>query len=197
MNRSFFRGALLLVMQLLLASAAGASEVPIRPGQELTLVQAVEIALRLHPRILASQSELDAAHEGIGIAQSQLLPQTYGVGEYLRGTDNGIGDTAYIGGYEFPRLPGTPHDRPADAGTSFSTHDNFLTGISVRQYLFDFGGVRGLINEQRYETEAAKARFDLARLNLILEVSQRYFEVLATRAMIKVYQKAVEQRQEQ
>src|SRR6202035_4389782 len=107
----------------------------------------VQIALSLHPRILAAAADVEASHEGVGIAESQLLPQTYGVGEYLRGTDNGIGDTAYIGGYEFPRLPGTAHDRPANAGESFSTHDNFLAGISVRQYLFDFGRVRRLVHE--------------------------------------------------
>jgi outer membrane protein len=179
------------------AAYAEAASPPIRPGQELTLAQAVQIALTLHPRILASESELDAAHEGVGIARSQLLPQAYGIGEYLRGTDNAIGDTAFIGGYEFPRLPGTPHLHSADAGTSFSTHDNFLTGVSVRQYLFDFGRVRGLIHEQQYEDQAARARYDLARLNLILEVSERYFDVLATTAQIGVYQKAVEERQEQ
>ncbi len=172
------------------------AEVPIRQGQELTLDQAVNVALTLHPRILESASELNSAHEGVGIAQSQLLPQAYGVGEYLRGTDNGIGDTAYIGGYEFPRLPGTPHDRPANSGQSFGTHDNFLTGLSIRQYLFDFGRVRGLIHEQQYQAQAARARYELARLNLILEVCQRYFEVLATKAQIRVYEKAVEQRQE-
>jgi outer membrane protein len=188
--------AVSLTLILSVSAGALAAEVPIRPGQDLTLEQAVQIALTLHPRILAAASELGAAHEGIGIAESQLLPQAYGVGEYLRGTDNGIGDTAYIGGYEFPRLPGAPHDRPANAGQSWSTHDNFLTGVSVRQYLFDFGRVRGLIHEQQYEADAAKARYDLARLNLILEVSQRYFEVLATRLRIKVYEKAVEQRQE-
>jgi len=179
------------------AAAARAAEVPIRPGEELSLKQAVEIALTLHPRILQSEAESSAAHEGVGIAESNLLPQGYAVGEYLRGTDNGIGDTAYIGGYEFPRLPGTAHDRPPDAGTSFNTHNNFLTGLSVRQYLFDFGRVRGLIHEQRYEDEAAQARLNLARLNLILEVSQRYFEVLATRARLKVYEKAADERQEQ
>jgi outer membrane protein len=178
------------------AARADASAVPLQPGQELTLEEAVQIALTLHPRILASASELNAAHEGVGVAESNLLPQVYGMGEYLRGTDNGIGDTAYIGGYEFPRLPGTPHLRPTDASQSFSTHDNFLTGLSVRQYLFDFGRVRGLINEQQYEAEAEKARYDLARLNLILEVCQRYFDVLATRANVKVFQKAVEQREE-
>jgi outer membrane protein len=173
------------------------AEVPIRPGQELTLEQAVKIALTLHPRILASESELSSAREEVGVAESQLLPQTYGVGEYLRGTDNGLGgDTAYIGGYEFPSLPHTPHDRPPDADQSWSTHDNYLTGLSIRQYLFDFGRVRGLIHEQQYEAQAAKARYDLARLNLILEVCQRYFDVLATKARIKVYEKAVEQRQE-
>jgi len=193
-----FTRATAICFSLIVSAAVGAkaAEIPIRQGQELTLEQAVQIALTLHPRILASASELQAAHEGVGIAESNLLPQTYGVGEYLRGTDNGIGDTAFIGGYEFPRLPGAPHDRPANSGQSFSTHDNFLTGVSVRQYLFDFGRVRGLIHEQQYEDEAARARYNLARLNLILEVSQRYLELLATRLRVKVYEKAVEQRQE-
>jgi outer membrane protein len=188
--------SLALVLAFGVAARAHAAQVPIQPGQELTLEQAVQIALTLHPRILASESELGAAHEGVGIAESNLFPQAYGMGEYLRGTDNGIGDAAYIGGYEFPRLPGTSHLLPTDAGQSFSTHDNFLMGVSVRQYLFDFGRVRGLIHEQQYEDQAEKARYDLARLNLILEVCQRYFDVLATRATVKVFQKAVEQRQE-
>lgn len=188
---------LCLATMLLLAVPASAAEVPVRPGQQLTLEEAVQIALTLHPRILAAASELGAANEGVGIAESQLLPQTYGVGEYLRGTDNGIGDTAYIGGYEFPRLPGAPHDRPADGAQNFGTHNNFLAGVSVRQYLFDFGRVRGLIHERQYEDEAEKARYDLARLNLILEVTQRYLDVLATRLRVKVFEKATEQRQEQ
>jgi len=186
--------AIVLGCAVAISSAARAAEVPLHQGQELTLEQAIEIALTLHPRILASASELDAAQESVGIAKANLLPQTYGVGEYLRGTDNGIGDTAYIGGYEFPRLPGTSHLNTD--GQSFSTHDNYLTGLSVRQYLFDFGRVRGLIHEQQDEAAAAKARYDLARLNLILEVSQRYFELLATRANVKVFEKSVEQRHE-
>ncbi|HLX38482.1 MAG TPA: TolC family protein [Candidatus Binataceae bacterium] len=188
--------AIILGSAVVIASTAMAAEVPIHQGQELTLEQAIAIALTLHPRILASASDLDAAHEGVGIAEANLLPQAYGIGEYLRGTDNAIGDTAFIGGYEFPRLPGTPHLHSEEAAQSFSTHDNYLTGLSIRQYLFDFGRVRGLIHEQQDEAAAAKARYDLARLNLILEVSQRYFEVLAARANVKVFEKSVEQRQE-
>jgi len=188
--------ATFLVMLTAVASRVYGAQVPIGLGHELTLEQAVQIALTLHPRILASASELSAANEGVEIAESNLLPQAYGMGEYLRGTDNGIGDTAYIGGYEFPRLPGSPHLRSADAGQSFSTHDNFLTGVSIRQYLFDFGRVRGLIDEQQYQAEAEQARYNLARLNLILTVSQRYFDVLATKADIQVYEKAVEERRE-
>ena len=188
----FLAAASLTLMLTFPAGAIGA-EVPIRQGQELTLEQAVHIALTLHPRILASASELGAAHEGVGIAESQLLPQAYGVGEYLRGTDNGIGDTAYIGGYEFPRLPGTQHERSADAGQSFSTHDNYLAGLSIRQYLFDFGRVRGLIHEQQYEADAAKARYDLAPESDPRSVPA-LFRRACDRARIKVYEKSVEQR---
>lgn len=176
------------------AKALGA-EVPIRPGQELTLSQAIQIALTLHPRLLERQTESQVAQERVGEAESNLLPQVYGLGEYLRGTDNGIADTSYIDYYDLPRQVGRDHNLPANDFTqSWDTQNNYLTGTSISQFLFDFGRVRGLVNESRFQREAARARVQLTRLNLIYEVSRRYFALLAAKQLVGVFEQAVRER---
>jgi outer membrane protein len=172
-----------------------AAEVPIKPGQELTLSQAIQIALTFHPRLLERQSESEVARERMGEAESNLLPQIYGIGEYLRGTDNGIGDTSYIGMYDLPRQTGSDHNLPTgDFSQSWDTGDNYLTGTTISQFLFDFGRVRGLISEARFQNDAARARVQLTRLTLIYEVSRRYFALLAAKQLVRVFEQAVRER---
>ncbi len=184
-----------LVWAFVLCAPAFGAESPIRPGSELTLKQAIDIALRLHPRRMEAEAEAKAAGERVGEARSRLLPQVWGAGEYLRSTDNPIGDTSYFGLGLFPRVSGSEHDASANARQNFGTGNNYLAGVSVSQHLYDFGRVRGLIDESEAERAAAQARFRLADLDLIYEVSRRYFDLLAARQIVKVYEKGVEQRQ--
>ena len=183
-----------LVWAVVLSAGASATETPIQPGSELTLNQAIDIALRFHPRRMQAQAELGAAGEQVGEARSNLLPQVYGVGEYLRSTDNPIGDTSYLGLNRFPRLPGTDHDASPNAAQNFGTGDNYLAGLAVSQFLFDFGRVRGFIDEREAERAASEARLKLTDLDLIFAVSRRYFDLLAARRIVNVYEKAIEQR---
>ncbi len=178
-----------------LCGAALAAQIPIRPGQELKLEQAIQIALTLHPRLLERQAQSVAARERVGEAESNLLPQVYGLGQYLRSTDNGISDTNYVGMFDLPRVPGRDHNAPLGAAQSWDTTNNFLVGTSISQFLFDFGRVRGLISERRFQSEASSARLKLTRLNLIFEVSQRYFALLAAKQLVRTFEEAVRERQ--
>ncbi len=193
-NRFRLIASVALVWAFVMCAAASAAESPIRPGSELTLKQAIDIALRFHPRRMETEAEAKAAGERVGEARSQLLPQVWGVGEYLRSTDNPIGDTSYFGLERFPRISGTDHDASPHAGQNFGTGNNYLTGLSVSQYLYDFGRLKGFINEREAERAAAHARLKLADLDLVFEVSRRYFDLLAARQIVKVYEKGVEQR---
>jgi outer membrane protein len=188
-----FAGCLLTIATPHFASALET----LQSGEKLTLERAIELTLRNNPRGLERKSEAIAANERVGEARAALLPQVYSAAEYLRSTDNPVGNTTYLNPRFIPRITGTLHGGPANPGQSSSTTDNYLGGVAVQQYLFDFGKVRGRIEQRNEEAHAALFQSQLTELELIFEAAQRYFALLAAGQKVKVYQKAIEQRSEQ
>ena len=185
------RAALLACsVYVVVSSTATAADVPLVPGEQLTLHRAIELALQLHPARLSAQSEAAAAHERIGQAQASLLPQVYGGAQYLRATDNGIGDTAYLSTPGVPRLPTTGRNT-----NSFETFDNYLMSVSAFQYLFDFGRVRGLIDQRRAEADVEQARLHLVEIGLVFDVTKGYANLVGAQQTVKVFETAVAQRE--
>jgi outer membrane protein len=173
-----------------------AAHLPLPARSQLTVRQAISIALRYHPRAAQASAETAAAEEQVGEARSYLGPQVYGISEYLRSTENGIGNTSYynLNGV-LPRITGTNHDLPSnDTSQSSDTSNNYVGGAAVSQYLFDFGRRRGLVTERKFEADATAEQQQLVDLQLIFEVSQRYFNVLEAQQLVRVYEKAVEER---
>jgi outer membrane protein len=198
MIKLHFGGALALALSLMLVMAAAArAETPVQPGERLTLERAVEITLRNHPRGLAARSEAASVDERVGEAKSYLMPQVTGSAQYLGATDNGIGDTSYINPGFVPRIPGRDHDERTGVGQSFGPGNNYAMALGAYQYLFDFGRARGMIQQRKFESQAATAQSRLTDLGLIYEATQRYFALLAAHQKVKVFEKAVAQRQEQ
>jgi outer membrane protein TolC len=109
----------------------GQRPLPLPTGARLTLKDAIAIALQYHPSAAQAAAESGAAEEQLGAARSYLGPQLYGVTEYLRTTDNGIGNTSYNNFSDvFPRLTGTNHDLPSgDTEKSWNT-SNVLARIN-------------------------------------------------------------------
>jgi outer membrane protein len=187
-----FRRAALVLGALALAAVAGAADPSPEPGVALTVKQAIAIALARHPARLAAGSREQAARERVGQARSHLLPAVSAVGEYLRATDNGIGHTTYLGAPGVTRVPTTGrHENQLT-----DTFDNYLGGISAYQYLFDFGRTRGLIEQRNAEADAEAARARLVDLDLVFAVSAAYYELVAAREIVKVFEHAVAQREQ-
>jgi outer membrane protein len=194
--RSIPLGLVALALSLLACAATAAAEPPITPNSELTLQRATDIALRLHPRRKQSESEVGVAQARVGEANANLLPQAYGLGEYLRSTTNGIGNTVWLNEALFPRISGQNHDLPSgDFSQSFSSHNNWAAGVSLEQFLLDFGRMRGLVDEQRADRDAAEARLKLTDLDLIYEVAERFYGLLAAEQIVRVYEQAIVQRE--
>jgi len=187
---AFVAGLTLATLSLTL-DAVRADEVPLAPGAQLTLQKAVELALRYHPARLAARAEAGAAQERIGEARSALLPQIYGGAQYLRGTDNGIGDTSYLPDLGVARLPSVGRNT-----NSWQTFDNYLMSVSAFQYLFDFGRARGLMDQRRAEADIEQGRQRFVELDLVFQVTKSYADLLAANVTVKVYEKAVAQRKE-
>jgi len=193
LRRGLRRGGPWLVCLLLAAGPAAAGPAPAVPaGGKLTLEQAIELTLAYHPARQATDAERQAALERVGVARSALLPQVYGTAQYLRATDNGIGDTSTLPALGVPRAPtvGRNQNQLTD------TFDNYLAGVSAFQYLFDFGRTRGLISERSAEADAEHARLQLLDLDLVYATSARYYDLLAAQELVKVYEQAVTQREE-
>lgn len=172
--------------------AAIASD-PIAPGEALTIQRAIDIAIRYHPAQQAAAAMADASAERVGEARSALLPQVMGMAEYLRATDNGIGNTTYVNVGDLPREPTT--GRHVNQLTD--TFNNYLAGVGVEQYLFDAGRVRGLIDQRRAEADAQAARLQLVQLDLVFGVSQAYYDLVASHEIVRVLEQAVRQREEE
>ncbi len=169
---------------------------PISPGEELTLDEAIRIALEYHPREKEAAADTDAARERVAEARSYLGPQAFGVGQYLRSTDNGIGNTSYYDvGEAFPRMTGINHNLPPnDFSQSWKSSNNYAGGLALSQFLFDFGRRHGFVRQRQFEAASVAADQRLVELDLIFEVSRRYYDVLQDQQLIRVYEKAVEQR---
>lgn len=165
---------------------------PIAPGEALTIDRAVEIALHYHPARQAAAATAGAGAERVGEARAALLPQVLGVAEYLRATDNGIGNTTYINAGDFPREPST--GRHVNQLTE--TFNNYLAGLGIDQYLFDAGRTRGLIDQRRAEADADTARLRLVELDLVFRVHQAYYDLVAAREIVRVFEQAIHQREE-
>lgn len=183
---------LLLAWLVVLAGVARGAEAPLQPGEKLGLERAIAIALQYHPAGLAARSRMEAAGERVGEAKAALLPQVYGVAEYLRSTDNGIGDTAYLAAPGVARAPTTGRH----VNDLAETFDNYLAGVSAYQYLFDFGRTRGRIEQRDAQADAARARLDLTDLDLVYQVSKAYFDLVAANEIVRVFETAVAQRQQ-
>lgn len=162
------------------------------PGQRLTLGEAIGFTLENHPRRLAASSEAGAAEQQVGEAKSAMLPQVYGAADYLGSTQNGIGVANYLN-------PGfvVRHNGAAGEPQAWSLENNYLGAVGASQFLFDFGRAKGAIAESRAQADAAGAQLKLTELDLIFQTSQRYYELLAARQLVTVYEEAITQRQEQ
>jgi len=174
----------------LVAVAAAAEEPPIAPGEDLTLERAFALALEHHPARKAAQSQAGAAGERKGEARAYLLPQVFGVTEYLRGTDNGIGDTAYLPALGVTRAP----TQGQHVNQLTDTFDNYLAAVSAFQYLFDFGRTRGLVEQRDAEADVGAARLRLVELDLVYQASKTYFDLVAANEIVTVFEEAVVQR---
>ena len=191
------QGANAQLQTLSTSTAMQANASTIRPDQELTLDQAIKLALTNHPKMREAAADTGVAGERIGEARSYLGPQLFGTAQYLRSTDNGIGNTNYYNADgAFPRVSGTNHDLASDdTSQSWDTSNNYMGGLALSQFLFDFGRRHGYVAQRQFEAAAIAADQQLTELDLIFEVSQRYFAVLQAKQLIRVYQQAEEQRQ--
>ncbi len=168
MNVRPIRAALALMILMLMGPAASAASAE---ENILTLDQIVETAIRRNPGITISQQEVAASQARVTQSKSAYLPQVSATAGYTRlnqwATDPFTGKD-YRGQY-----------------------DDYQAGLSVSQYLYDFGQTDGRVEQSRFSLSASQKGVAATISDTVRDIKKSYFEVLKRQNLVKVNQESV------
>jgi outer membrane protein TolC len=169
----------LIVVVLGIASITGSAA-----AEELTLADAIEIALTDSPTVAAAEAEVESAAHGVRAAGSAAYPTLLLSGSY--GTFDG--DVRY--GRFIPGVPGDgtfpvgPYDR------------NATLGVELKQVLYAGGGISSAKKASAVADRLANEGLRERRRELSFEVSRAFYQVLLAERRAEVAAKSIERSQE-
>ena len=136
-------------------------------GGELNLEQCIQIALKNNPQILASQ---------IGVAElNKKIPQAR---------------AGFYPSLNFNADAGRLSEQPGYYGGK--TGDNYNTSLSMRYNIFQGGKTVASLHAARYNYEAGKSEFKANRQDLILAVTEAYYQLLQAEQLTGVAEKSLQ-----
>jgi outer membrane protein len=141
-------------------------------AEVLTLEQAIEIAMQRNPFLVASRSEVDAAHARVTQAAASYYPQV--------SASAGYDHTWY------------------DTNTGFfDTNDSvetYAAGLSVSQFIYDFGKTPAQVEKSSQGLESTQSNLQTVEKTLVKDVKQAYFEALKNQQLVNVGEEALNAR---
>ncbi|MDA8170837.1 MAG: TolC family protein [Nitrospiraceae bacterium] len=166
---------------LVLALASGVrAEGPIKQGSFLTLQECIRIALRTNPQAAAAGNTFIAAQSRIGQAKSGYYPQVDWQTDYTHFSSTAGGLT--FGQGAFTRTT--------------TSQNNFQTGPSLTQNIYDFGKTKSQVGIATYNSAASGQDFENVNLGIVLGVKTAYYGVLQAGKSLEAARKVVKQAQE-
>jgi outer membrane protein len=143
--------------------------------QKLTLQEAQQLAIQNHPQIQAATQLASAAAAQAQEARSSYYPQAYGS---LTGVEAENNSRIAAGGLNNPII-----------------YDRFAEGLVVGQLVTDFGRTHELVKSSNLHAKAQQEDITATRADVLLRVSQAYFTVLRSQAVLQVAEQTVKSRQ--
>ena len=143
--------------------------------QALTLADAQKIAVQNHPQIQAATFVAAIASAETQAARSAYYPQVYGS---LTGAVAEHNSRIAAGGLNNPIV-----------------FDRFASGVAVGQLITDFGRTHQLVKSSDLHARAEQENVVTTRADVLLQVTQAYFGVLKSQALLRVAQETVNARQ--
>jgi outer membrane protein len=137
----------------------------------LTLDQIVETAIQKNPGITYSQQEVEASRARVMQATSAYYPQVSAITGYNRlnqWNTNVFTGKDYRGQYDY-----------------------YQAGVSVSQYLYDFGQTSGKVDSSRYALSASEQNVVKTVSDIVRDTKKVYFEVLKRQNLVKVSQESI------
>jgi outer membrane protein len=132
---------------------------PIKKGESLTLERCIEIALKMQPNITAAAQGVNASASRVGQAKSNYYPQINWSSSYERlSSSNSSNSLKSIG--------------------RTSSYDQYVTGFSLSQDIYDFGKTPSQIKIQNLGLDSSRSDLENTSEQVILSVKQAYYGVL-------------------
>jgi outer membrane protein len=144
-------------------------------AQNLTLDQAVAVALERNLQVMQAQNTIESAQGSVLAAYGNYLPTLSASGSWNRYQNDRPGTAPYyIGGL---LIPGT---------SGFSVNNNFQTGLSLNYTIFDGFAREGTM--ARASSNAVSAEQDASRTRqaIAFQVQSAYLNVLRSEQLVKV-----------
>lgn len=163
---------------LLLALSGGALFGQTQPSatapQSLTLDEARRIAMQFNPRLRSAGYQAGAARSIVTQARSAYAPRVTGL---VTGAAADLNTSIAAGPIQTASLA-----------------SRFASGVEISQLITDFGRTRALTQGAELNAKSQGSITDTVRAQVLLEVSQSYFDALRADAVLKVAQGNLENR---
>jgi outer membrane protein len=145
-------------------------------SRSLTIEEAEVIAIKNNPQITVGKLRALEAHEFVREARSALMPQAS-----LNLTGVGAdGGSRLAAGYL----------------TNGRMYSRVAGGAMVSQLITDFGRTTNLVSSTEFHAKAEDENAAATRQDIVLAVDQAFYNVLETKALLKVAQDTVKARQD-
>ena len=164
----------------------GFSQQNVEPSQPLRLRAAIEMALESFPEVRATEAELAAARENLGLAKKAYLPNADIYLQWNRATRNNVFGLLLPGG-GVPSISGPVLEETTSQGTFGS-----VAAALVRWEAFDFGVRAGGVREAEAVRQRAQAGLRVTELGVSLGVVDSFVGVVAAESAVSATTATVE-----
>ena len=164
------------------------------PRPLLTVEQAVELALRQHPRLSVAAYLTEANRHTIEQARAGYYPRVFFGAQWLGGSIQG-NPAGHLGFPDFPGMgsssTGQVTSGPLRNSNYIGANSSYLAGLSLSLPLHDFGRTKGRVQEAEGRTFESAAAEQTAREQILVGVRRAYYRVLGAQAIVRIEEESV------
>ena len=153
--------------------------------KKLTLGDCIQIALEKNLEMSIANKQLKAVQEGVRASYGNILPYISFRTNATKFTQGPTDISMAYGGFVI------------DTTSSTSRMNQYNTGVTYSQNLFDGGKWWNSIKLAKNTYKGAVVDRDRARQLMIVNVTEKFYNVLKAQELLKVYSKSLENSQEQ
>ena len=165
------------------------------PPKKLLLSDCISLALKQNPKIRNAQRQISVAGSGVTSARSTILPSLSGSASTLRinqGPRTFLQDVP-VGRDSLGRII---YQQKEIVQNGYQ-RNSYNLGFSLNQILYDGGKWWNRIRQAKATYRSQEWNYRATRQDIILQVTQRYFELLKALQLQEVYNKSLESNREQ